>query len=666
MGWIVGAPGSDYTDQVKNANQVNFVGTGAAKVSGETKDGVRTITIDVKAPEGGMSGFDVTANDGDATTITEGNKVNFTDGNNTKVTTEPKKDGSGVDVKVDLADNITVGKDGKDGVDGSIGATGKDGASAVLNGKDGSIGLTGAKGADGKDGASASISVKDGAKGLDGNDGKDGASKTRVVYTKPDGSQEEVATLNDGLTFAGNQGSVDKKLNETVTIKGNLANDKDATAANTRVDVEDGNLVVKLAKDITDVNSVTFGPVDPKTGKPADPSKTVSIGSDGLNNGGNQITNVASGGDINDEKNAKNAANIGDVKKAAAAAKTTVSSNDSTVKVVKSTDKDTGADNYDLSINAQGVTNNAQLPVVYTDKKGNKVYKQADGSFNTVMNPTDAEKEKNKVDPKDVIASMNNGDNTTTPTQLSNVASAIDGKDGQDGKDFAEKLANAAKDPVAKNSAVNVSDLSNTADALTNKGFGLTDDNGNAVKKPLGDTLKVNGQDGITVTANEGSNGLNIGLGNDLSVGGKDGKDGSIGVNGADGKPAVAINGKGGGSVVVGGKDGVAGKDGAPGVALNGKDGSIGLAGKDGANADITTSKGDAFLGGKGDDGKDGKDGTRLTYQPKDKDGNPVGQPKQVATMDDGMSFAGDTGDVINKNLTNNWILKATLIKMQL
>ncbi|MBE2895050.1 YadA-like family protein, partial [Spirabiliibacterium falconis] len=655
MGWIVGAPGNSYTDQVKNANQVNFVGAGAAKVTGETKDGIRTITIDVKAPEaGGMNGFDVTANDGDATTINEGNKVNFVDGNNTTVTTTPKDDKSGVDVKVDLADNITVGKDGKDGVDGSIGATGKDGASAVLNGKDGTIGLTGPKGADGKDGASAKIGVKDGAKGLDGNDGKDGESKTRIVYEKPDGSQEEVATLNDGLKFEGNQGgTLDKKLNETVTIKGELANDKDATAANTRVDVEDGNLVVKLAKDITDVSSVTFGDKD------ADPKAkdVVSIGKDGLNNGGNQITNVASGGDINDPDNATNAANIGDLKKAADAAKTTVSSDDSTVKVVKTTNKDTGADNYDLSVNNQGVVENAQLPVVYTDAKGNKVYKQDNGSFNTKPDGTGT-----KVEKGDVIASMNNGSNATAPTQLANVGSAIDGKDG---KDFAEKLDNAAKDPIGQNSAVNVSDLKNTADALTNKGFGLTDDNGNAVKKPLGDTLKVNGTDGITVTANKDSDGLNIGLGNDITIG-KDGKDGSIGVNGADGKPAVAINGKDGGSVVVGGKDGVPGKDGTPGVALNGKDGSIGVAGKDGANADITTNKGPAFLGGKGDDGKDGKDGkdgTRLTYQPKDKDGNPVGKPKQVATMDDGLSFAGDKGDVINKKLNEQLDIKGNADK---
>ena len=60
MGWIVssdkttgatGALGAEYKDTVKNANEVKFIGTGAATVSGKTVDGIRTITVDVKQPE---------------------------------------------------------------------------------------------------------------------------------------------------------------------------------------------------------------------------------------------------------------------------------------------------------------------------------------------------------------------------------------------------------------------------------------------------------------------------------------------------------------------------------------------------------------------------------------------------------------------------------------
>ena len=57
MGWIVSADktkGADktvtdtaYSETVKNANEVKFVGTGMAVVSGKTENGVRTITVDV-------------------------------------------------------------------------------------------------------------------------------------------------------------------------------------------------------------------------------------------------------------------------------------------------------------------------------------------------------------------------------------------------------------------------------------------------------------------------------------------------------------------------------------------------------------------------------------------------------------------------------------------
>ena len=58
MGWVVSSDKTTdaldkaYKDTVKNANEVKFIGTGAATVSGKTdKDGIRTITVDVKQPE---------------------------------------------------------------------------------------------------------------------------------------------------------------------------------------------------------------------------------------------------------------------------------------------------------------------------------------------------------------------------------------------------------------------------------------------------------------------------------------------------------------------------------------------------------------------------------------------------------------------------------------
>ena len=48
LGWIVSAEGNNYSDQVRNANEVKFVGEGTASVTGKTdENGVRTITVKV-------------------------------------------------------------------------------------------------------------------------------------------------------------------------------------------------------------------------------------------------------------------------------------------------------------------------------------------------------------------------------------------------------------------------------------------------------------------------------------------------------------------------------------------------------------------------------------------------------------------------------------------
>lgn len=103
-----------------------------------------------------------------------------------------------------------------------------------------------------------------------------------------------------------------------------------------------------------------------------DPTKNVSLTGAGLNNGGNTITNVASGGNV-----LSNAANIGDVK----AARTTLTSGDNSISVINNGTAENFA--YDIRVNNQGIVENAQLPVIYTNANGDKLYKQADGSFNT-------------------------------------------------------------------------------------------------------------------------------------------------------------------------------------------------------------------------------------------------------------------------------------------
>ncbi|MEE3731936.1 Hep_Hag [Mannheimia haemolytica] len=278
---------NDLTDE-----QLDKVGSNAANI----KD-VRNATDALTS-----KGFNITADhsalakDEKVDNVNLGETVNYTSKDNNIITTVS-------DNAIDFAlnNNLTIGgpgKDGKDGVDGKVGVKGADGTAGVtLNGKDGSIGLTGPKGQDGKDGASATISVKDGAKGLDGNDGKDGESKTRIVYEKPDGTTEEVATLNDGLRFVGDDGKeIVKKLNETLKISGGDTDLTNLSDNNIGVVNNNGALTVKLAKDIdlTKDGSVTIGDTtvnnDGLTIKDG-PSVTKA----GINAGDKKITNVQDG-----------------------------------------------------------------------------------------------------------------------------------------------------------------------------------------------------------------------------------------------------------------------------------------------------------------------------------------------------------------------------------
>ena len=130
------------------------------------------------------------------------------------------------------------------------------------NGEAGSITIIGEAGKDGEDGtlgknASANITVKDGKNGLDGTDGI-----TRIVYKDEDGTDHEIATMDDGLNFTGDTAGVTvaKKLNETLSITGGITKaDQLTTEDNIGVVASNSGLKVRLAKDLQDLNSVRIG-----------------------------------------------------------------------------------------------------------------------------------------------------------------------------------------------------------------------------------------------------------------------------------------------------------------------------------------------------------------------------------------------------------------------
>ena len=133
------------------------------------------------------------------------------------------------------------------------------------------------------------------------------------------------------------------------------------------------------------------------------------------------------------------------------------------------------------------------------------------------------------------------------------------------------------------------------------------------------------GKDGVTITAPVKA---------EDGKPGKDGSDGKVGISGKDGKDAVSISGK-------------------DGVGQIGLTGPKGKDGKDGASINITTDNGKQTLVNleKGAKGEKGETTQRIVYKPVDKDGNPIKNNdgndivREVATMDDGLIFGGNTED---------------------
>ena len=574
---------------------------------------------------------------------------------------------------------------GTNGIDGKVGISGKDGKDAVsIAGKDGvgTIGLTGPQGPAGTNGKSVDISTENGKQTLVKPEANNGNQSQRIVYVPKDANgnplkdadgndiKREVATMDDGLRFTGNNTSKENKqpMNSLVKVQGegvteNAAGKLEANgqefksaAGNIAVEADGQNtLTVKMNKDLnlTKDGSVTMGDTvvnnDGITIKaPTTPGTTttdVKLTNQGLDNGGNTITNVKAG------ENDTDAVNVKQLKDKV----TTVTSSDSSIKVVdKNVAGQPGYDankghQYDITINNQGVVNNAQTPVVYTKEDGTKVYKQPDGTFTTNIDGSGT-----VVPANQVIASMNSaGNSSTDPTKLQNVGSSIADKTGTT---FLDKINTAAADPNAKYGAVNVTDLKSTSDALIDKGLVFDANNGEPKTNKLGSKVTIAGTGALGTTENfadkystdnirtnikqdaAGNTTVEIGLNKNLkglesvSVPGKDGVDGQDGVsitgkdgaNGLDGKVSIGKDGKD--AVSISGKDGI------------GHIGLTGAAGKDGTNtkADITVKEGQPGL--------NGTDGiTRIVY--KDKDGN----DHEVATHDDGVKYAGDDAQGTDK-----------------
>ena len=222
--------------------------------------------------------------------------------------------------------------------------------------------------------------------------------------------------------------------------------------------------------------------------------------------------------------------NGADVNKVTPGSKVNFVNGNGTTAVV--TDAGNGVTNVTFEVSAQGTVNNAQLPVVYTTADGTKVYLQPDGSFNT-----SADGSGTTVAPADVIASMNNGDDSsTTPMVLNNVApgdlsaTSTQAVNGSQINVLGTSIANnfgggSTFDPVtgtvtppsytviAGNPSTGATTtVNNIGDALTNLSTAVQQpitfagDSGTDVTRQLGSTLNIKG--GATGTLSTGNIGV--------------------------------------------------------------------------------------------------------------------------------------------------------------
>ena len=361
------------------------------------------------------------------------------------------------------------------------------------NGKDGKIGING------KDGVTRTISVEvPGQLGQPGTPGVDGTTTTRIVF-----DDKAQANLDDGLKFTGNNESTENKhkLNTLVKVQGEGTKEGTNAAGTKEIQTSDGTkfesakdniaveanngdtLTVKLNKKLKGLDSVQTKTVE--LGDHTTPGGTTNI----TYNSGDKRIEYTTPGATAGTTETKKVATTDDI--------WTIQGNGTDVKPVNGKVNVKAGENILITTptTANGtMTINAVTPAVYTDKDGNKLTKDKDGKFHK---PDGTE-----VAPADVITSIQDaaGNVTGGNSIVNNVGSAINNHatPGVTSPTYLDKLDAAAGDTKTQNAAVNVTDLKNTADGLTDKGLKFNANEGGVKTNKLGSTVTVQGSGALT------------------------------------------------------------------------------------------------------------------------------------------------------------------------
>ena len=551
----------------------------------------------------------------------------------TFITQDPASGDTTINVKMNKnlkAESVKVGKDGKDGVsitgpdngtDGKVAVTGKDGKEAVsISGKDG----VGHIGLNGKDGRSADISVEKGDPDLNGNE------ITRIKYTDENGKTHQVATKDDGMAYGGDSGNViKKKLNEQLDIKGGVTNEADLTENNIGVISKNNILNVRLAKDLKDLNSITFNngangangktvvngagmtindaAGNPLTAVTKDGVKITdgpSMTKDGIDAAGKKVTNVQDG---NVAKDSKDAVNGGQLHDAVESLKTKgfgleAEDGQSVKKALGETVKVKGDDkNIKTSVDGGAVKVELKKDIT-VDTVTAKTVTTGDTKMDTNgVTIKDGANEATKLT-KDGLQ-INDGGNKAVTINKDGLTIENGPKVTKDGIDAAnKKITNVADGTIGAGSkdAVNGGQLHTAIEDIKTTGFGLKAEDGQSVKKPLGETIDLKGDGNIKTSVDNGA--IKMALNDKITLGQDPAKQVNI-----DGSAGTITAGNGGNQVKIDGNDGS--------VTAN------------------TVKAGDVVVGKQTSDGKEGNFVTGLDNKTWDPE-NPVAVPGRAATED--------------------------------
>ncbi len=490
MGWVVSSDKTTgeltkaYTDQVKNADEVKFVGEGSVTVSGKTENGVRTITVKAEAQEMPEQPVSYTTADG---TKVYPKTVTKPDGTKeVKYYSEPNGKGNEIP-----KENVIASINGPEGtkapttlsnVAGNLDGAKKDTKAPTT--EHAPVNTTDAAAPNYVNPNNAATvgdvlnagwnlqnngTAKDFVKPYDTVNFVNGGNTTAVVTTAADGTTSNVTYNVTGLpvTYTDAEGNPVAKIGDKyykVNDKGQPldANGQPSTKVNDKgqpVD-ENGNEIAPVdttkplktalvnptpagdktnTTDPTALNNVTSGLN--KYGDTVDGAQVP--GSTPANNGLVDLSKPTNGAPkVSDNT----AATVGDLRNMGwivSSDKTTGSLGTPYTATVKNANEvkfvgegtatvsgktdDKGVRTITVKVDDQVSTNNAVTPVVYTDKDGNKVYpiKGEDGTVTYHTTP-DGKGEGDKTVPADqVVTSVNGPNGTKEPTSLKNVKNNI-------------------------------------------------------------------------------------------------------------------------------------------------------------------------------------------------------------------------------------------------